>query len=267
MDFFNDCRKISNDITIALKPLIGTSKGAKVIGKGADGTPTTYIDKIAENIVLEYLREIEANVIVISEEAGVVKITPEAEDIIYLDPVDGTFNAISNIPIYALSVAYASKDTIIKAFISNLATGEIFTASKGKGALKDGKSLNTSDITNLHEASCALYTSKKEERIKQITPLFSSIRRTRHLGASALELAYVAAGRLDAYVDIRDSLRITDAAAGILLCTEAGGVVSSPDGNVLSFPDTIQSGSPIIASNGYLHDKIVNLITQNIEEE
>jgi myo-inositol-1(or 4)-monophosphatase len=267
MDFFNDCKKISNDITIAIKPLIGTKKGAKVAGMGADGTPTAYIDKVAEDTVLEYLHEIDANVIVISEEAGVVKITPEAEDMIYLDPVDGTFNAISNIPIYALSVAYASKGTIVKAFISNLATGEIFMANKGEGATKDGKSLNISTITNLHEASCALYASRKEQGIKQITPLFSSIRRTRHLGSSALELAYVAAGRLEAYVDIRNSLRITDAAAGLLLCTESGGVVSSPDGNVLSFPDTIQSGASIIASNGFLHDKIVSLITQNIEEK
>jgi len=267
MDFFNDCRKVSNDITIAMKPLIGTKKGAKIVGMGADGTPTAYIDKIAENIVLEYLRENEANVIVISEEAGFVKITREAEDIIYLDPIDGTFNALANIPIYALSVAYASKGTISKAFISNLATGEIFTAEKGKGAMIDRKSLNTSTVTNLHEASCALYTSQTEGGVKKVAPLFASIRRNRHFGASALELAYVAAGKLDAYVDIRKTLRITDAAAGILLCTEAGGIVSSPDGDVLSFPDTIQSGASIIASNGYLHDKIVSLIPQNIEEK
>ena len=266
MDFFNDCRKISNDITIAMKPLIGTKEGAKIVGMGADGTPTAYIDKIAEDIVLEYFRKIEANVIVISEEAGIVEITPDAEDIIYLDPVDGTFNAISNIPLYALSAAYSSKGTIMKGFVSNLATGEIFTAEKGKGAMKDGKSLNTSTVTNLHEAACALYTNQTKEGVKKITPLFSSIRRDRHLGASALELAYVAAGRFEAYVDIRETLRITDAAAGLLLCTEAGGIVTSPDGKLPSFPETIQSGASIIASNGYLHDKITSLITQDIEE-
>jgi len=250
-----------------MKPLIGTRKGGKVVGMGADGTPTTYIDKVAEDIILAYLHEIEANVIVISEEAGIVEITPGAEDIIYLDPIDGTFNALSNIPIYALSVAYASKGTVIHGFVSNLATGEIFTAHKGRGATKDGKSMNTSNITNLHEASCAVYTSQKEEEIKEMAPFFSSIRRTRHFGASALELAYVAAGRLDAYIDIRETLRITDAAAGLLLCTEAGGIVSSPDGNVLSFPDTIQSGASIIASNDYLHDKIIGVIAQNGEEK
>jgi myo-inositol-1(or 4)-monophosphatase len=267
MDFFYDCRKLSDEVAIAMKPLVGTRNGAKVVGMGADGTPTTYIDKIAEDVILEYLHEIEANVIVISEEAGIVEITPGAEDIIYLDPVDGTFNAIANIPIYALSVAYASKGTVMKGFVSNLATGEIFTADKGKGTTKGGEYLNTSCITNLHEASCAVYTSWDEERVKQITPLLSSIRRNRHLGASALELAYVAAGRLEAYVDIRGTLRMTDAAAGLLLCTEAGGVVSSPDGNVLSFPDTIRSGASLIASNSYLHPKIVNAITRKNEEK
>jgi myo-inositol-1(or 4)-monophosphatase len=267
MDFFNDCKEMSNDITIAMKPLIGRKEGAKVVGMGADGTPTAYIDKVAEDAVLEYLREIEANVIVISEEVGVVEITQGAEDIIYLDPVDGTFNAISNIPIYAFSIAYSSKSEIIKGFISNLATGEMFTASKGRGAMKDGKPLNISNVTNLHDASCALYINQKEEAIKQIAPLFSSIRRMRHFGASALELAYVAAGGIDAYIDLRGKVRITDAAAGLLLCSEAGGIVTSPDGKALSFPDTIQSGASIIASNGHLHDKIVNLITPNIEEK
>jgi len=267
MDFFNDCRKLSGEVAIAMKPLIGTRKGAKIVGMGADGTPTKYIDKIAEDIILEYLHEIEADVIVISEEAGIVEITPGAEDIIYLDPIDGTFNAISNIPIYALSVAYSSKNTVVKGFVSNLATGDIFIAEKGKGATKGGESLNVSNITNLHKASCAVYTSSEEEEIKQMTPLFSSLRRTRHLGASALELAYVAAGGLEAYVDFRGTLRMTDAAAGLLLCTEAGGLVSAPDGNVVSFPDTIQSGASIIASNGYVHDKIVSVITRNHEEE
>ena len=232
---------------------------------GADGTSTANIDKVAEDIVLEYLRKIEANVIVISEEVGMIEITPEAEDIIYLDPIDGTFNTRSNIPIYALSLAYASKGTLMRAFISNLATGEIFTADKGKGAMKDGASLNISNTTKMHDASFALYINQEEEAIKQIAPLFASIRRIRHFGASALELAYVAAGGLDAYIDLRGKLRITDAAAGLLLCTEAGGIVTTPDGNLLSFPDTIQSGASIIASNGYLHDKIISLIT-NTEE-
>ncbi|MCL2460804.1 MAG: hypothetical protein FWF19_05580, partial [Euryarchaeota archaeon] len=63
------------------------------------------------------------------------------------------------------------------------------------------------------------------------------------------------------------TLRMTDAAAGLLLCTEAGGIVSTPDGKELSFPETIRSGISIIASNGYLHDKIISVTTRNHEEK
>jgi len=263
MDFFAYCTKISDEIAIAINPYIGSRDGGKNVGMGADGTPTTYLDKLAEDIVLENLLEIEANVIVISEEAGVVEIRPGAQDIIYLDPIDGTFNAIANIPVYSLSMAYCSGGRLIKGFISNLATGEIFMAEKGKGATKDGKPIHTSPITDLREASCAMYLNLKDEGVDRLLSIASSMRRTRHLGSSALELAYVAAGSLDAYVDTRNLLRITDAAAGILLCEEAGGIVSAPDGTPLSLPDTIQSGIALIASNNHLYEKILALINQN----
>ena len=267
MDFFAYCTKIANEIEVAIKPYVGSRDGGKNVGMGADGTPTKYLDKLAEDIVLQNLFEIEANVIVISEEAGIVEITPGAQDIIYLDPIDGTFNAMTNIPLYSLSMAYCSGGELTKAFIANLATGEVFMAEKGKGATKDGKPINTSSVTSLREASCAVYINLKDENVERLLPLFSSMRRTRHLGSSALELAYVAAGCLDAYVDTRNRLRIIDIAAGILLCEESGGIVSAPDGTPLALPSTIQSGMSLIASNNHLYGKILALINQNEGEK
>ena len=267
MNFFAYCTKISGEIQVAIEPYIGTRDGGSNVGMGADGTPTTYLDKLAEDIVLKNLFEIEANVIVISEEAGIVEITPGAQDIIFLDPIDGSFNAIANIPLYSLSMAYCSGERLIKAFIANLATGEIFMAEKGKGAMKDGKPMNTSLVTNLCDASCAIYINLKDEKVERLLPIASSLRRTRHLGSSALELAYVAAGGLDAYVDSRNRLRITDIAAGILLCEEAGGIVSSLDGMPLSLPGTIQSGISLIASNNHLYEQILTMINQNDGEK
>ncbi|MDR2855179.1 MAG: bifunctional fructose-bisphosphatase/inositol-phosphate phosphatase [Methanomicrobiales archaeon] len=267
MDFFAYCTKISHEIAIAIDPYIGSKDGGKNVGMGADGTPTTFLDKLAEEIVLKNLHELEANVIVISEEAGIVEITPGAQDIIYLDPLDGTFNAIANIPIYSLSMAYCSEGKLTKGFVSNLATGEIFMAEKGKGATKDGKPIIPSSVSNLRDASCALYINLKDSKLDRFLPIISSVRRTRHLGSSALELAYVAAGSLDAYVDTRNRVRIIDVAAGILLCEEAGGVVSAPHGAPLSLPDSIQTGISLIASNSHLYEKILSLINQKNGEK
>jgi myo-inositol-1(or 4)-monophosphatase len=258
MDFLSDCRHISDEIKIAIQPFVGSKDGGKIVGMGADNTPTAYLDKIAEDVALSYLRDIEADVIVLSEEAGVVELEPGAQDIIYLDPIDGTFNAIVDIPVYALSMAYASHGEITHGFVSNLATDEIFMARKGHGTTKNGSTVHISDVTNLHDASCTIYTHK-QKKVEQLLQLSLSVRRVRHLGASSLELAYVAAGGLDAYVDTRGSLRITDAAAGMLLCTEAGGVLSDHNGMNPVFADSVRLGSSLIASNQHLYKEIVEL--------
>lgn len=84
------------------------------------------------------------------------------------------------------------------------------------------------------------------------------IRRWRLLGASALELCYVACGRLDGFVDMRNTLRVTDAAAGILICREAGGRVTLPDGSALEFPpDNVVSGRCVVATNRVIHRKVI----------
>ena len=86
------------------------------------------------------------------------------------------------------------------------------------------------------------------------------IRRWRLLGASALELCYIGAGRIDGFVDLRGTLRVTDAAAGMLVCTEAGGKVSDLNGDPLNFPEEVTVGRCIIATNGVLHHKVIEYL-------
>jgi myo-inositol-1(or 4)-monophosphatase len=86
------------------------------------------------------------------------------------------------------------------------------------------------------------------------------IRRWRLLGASALELCYVGAGRIDGFIDLRGTLRITDAAAGMLICTEAGGKVSDLNGDPLKFPEEVTIGKCIIATNSVLHHKVIEYL-------
>ena len=86
------------------------------------------------------------------------------------------------------------------------------------------------------------------------------IRRWRLLGASALELCYVGCGRIDGFVDVRGTLRVTDAAAGMLVCEEAGGTVSDLEGNALVFPDEVSVGRSLVATNGILHNKVIEYL-------
>ena len=90
--------------------------------------------------------------------------------------------------------------------------------------------------------------------------LGQKIRRWRLLGASALELCYVGCGRLDGFIDLRGTLRVTDAAAGMLFCEEAGGKVSDVQGKPVLFPDEVSVGKCLVATNGSLHRKVIEYL-------
>jgi myo-inositol-1(or 4)-monophosphatase len=90
--------------------------------------------------------------------------------------------------------------------------------------------------------------------------LGQKIRRWRLLGASALELCYTGCGRIDGFIDLRGTLRVTDAAAGMLVCTEAGGKVSDQNGNRIRFPSEVTTGRCIVATNGVLHHKVIEYL-------
>jgi myo-inositol-1(or 4)-monophosphatase len=244
-------------VSEAIRPLCGTEEGGKEIGMGADGTPTKLIDKIAEDIIISYLKEHKIGKILISEEIGKIVISGE-EGTVYLDPVDGTYNAEKNIPFYALSVAYGINGAIIKAFVKNLATGEEFCAEKGKGAYLNGSRIRVSSVSGLQMSAMSIYGKHFQQ--DRIFTLMQKIRRFRQFGASALELSYVAAGRIDGFVDLRSTLRVTDAAAGVLICEEAGGRVTDIQGNKIAFTDKVTLGTCLIATNSLLHQNVIKYL-------
>jgi len=257
MDFFSACNQISGLVEDHIEDLVGTHTGGETIGMGADLTPTKKIDKVAEDCVIEYLKEYPICSLLVSEEAGEVAFDGD-DGTIFLDPVDGTFNAVAGIPFYALSLAFSEGGTTKKGFVRNLSSRETFTAEKGRFARCDNKPISVSGVSRLDESAMSVYGRKFDPtRVMQIG---QKIRRWRLFGASALELCYVGCGRIDGFIDIRGTLRVTDAAAGILICTEAGGQVSDPEGNRVSFPDDVKSGRCVVATNGYLHHKVIEYL-------
>jgi myo-inositol-1(or 4)-monophosphatase len=225
---------------------------------GADGTPTKQIDQLAEDCVMAFLTDQPICSTLVSEEAGRVELGEGWPGTLFLDPVDGTYNAVAGIPFFALSMALALDEGVVAAFVRDLAGGETFTAVKGGGAFIDGSPVRVSGVDRLELSALSLYGQKFNPG--GILSLGQKVRRWRLLGASALELSYTGCGRIDGFIDLRGTLRVTDAAAGILICTEAGGRVSDLDGSPLQFPAEVTRGKCLVASNGRMHEKIIEYL-------
>ncbi|HDQ07471.1 MAG TPA: bifunctional fructose-bisphosphatase/inositol-phosphate phosphatase [Methanoculleus sp.] len=257
MHFLDSCAVMADKVEEAICGLAGDPRAGAVVGMGADGTPTKYIDKVAEDIIFGYLRDHGLCSGAISEEAGRCDM-PSGEGTVIVDPIDGTSNAISGIPYYALSIAREIDGHPEEAFIRDLAHHETFTALRGRGAWLDGRPIRVSETCRLDKATVSLYGRRYQP--ESLLGLGKRIRRWRLLGASALELAYVGAGRIDAFVDLRGSLRITDAAAGMLICREAGGLISGTDNTGIRYSGDVREGARLVATNGLLHAEIIGTL-------
>ena len=174
-----------------------------------------------------------------------------------VDPLDGTTNFLKGLPHWAVSIALCDGETPLNAIVYDPAKDELFTAEQGHGAFLNGQPINVSDEDRLQSALLATglpaggritYLPHSLQDIATTMPLTAGLRRW---GAAALDLAYVAAGRLDCYWE--RNLGAWDIAAGILLVQEAGGTVTPlwSDNSMLS------SGS-FLASNGILHDAVAS---------
>ena len=257
MEFLLACNQMAELVEESIRDLAGTPQGGITVKMGADLTPTKLIDQVAEDCIISYLHDDPLCSLLVSEEAGKVEF-PGNGGTIFLDPLDGTFNAIAGIPFYALSIAYAEGGVVEQAFVRNLASGETFTAVKGKYARCNDKTLMVSTVSQLDEAAMSVYGRKFDP--SRMMQLGQKIRRWRLLGASALELCYIGCGRIDGFVDLRETLRVTDAAAGMLVCTEAGGMVSDLDGREIWFPNEVTIGRCLVATNGVLHQKVIEYL-------
>lgn len=158
-----------------------------------------------------------------------------------------------------MSIAACTKEKVLTGVIFQPMSGELFIAEHGKGAFLNNAPIHVSKETSLDEAFLATgFPYNIQDRPAEcIDPLLSFLRRGLHirrLGSAALDLAYVAAGRFDAFFEIE--LQPWDMAAGMLLVQEAGGVISSYEGKA-RLP--LHSGS-IVASNAHIHQNMLNSV-------
>ncbi len=231
------------------------------IGKGAGGDKTFPIDKTAEDIIISSLQDLGEPLNVISEEAGLLDMRGGGYRVI-IDPIDGSKNAINGIPFYCTSIAVAGgaeMGSVFLSYVINLLTGDEFWAERGKGAFFGGRRITTQQDDILRLVAYEAQTPGRD--IPVIMPLLGASQRTRCLGATALDLAYVAYGAVSIFIAPAMS-RSYDFAGGWLLVREAGGVFTDLDGNSLEHLEiSLGRSAPLLASgNEALHDRALRLL-------
>ena len=233
-------QEVSKEVYNEVNSTIGSKQAKKIVGKGAGGDMTRHIDKRAEEIVIKFLERKKVSCILVSEECGIKIIGENPKDYVVLDGIDGTSNAIRRIPFISISIAHATEPylhSVDVGLVMDLARGITFSAETGKGAYEDRGLLEPSSITSLMEGIFSvklpvnMNPKEIQREITRLMPLISNMRKLRQLGSIALEMCYVASGRLDACVDLRHKIRATDLASAYLILREAGGVMLNPEGN------------------------------------
>lgn len=225
------------------------SEFGRKLGMGADGTPTKWVDDVAEREVLRLVEQSDVELNVLSEESGFVD--HGAERTLVVDPIDGTTNALRGIPVFCVSLAICTDRLadVDLALVRNVPTGETFEATRDEGATLDGRTL-TAEAAGDGRFMVSLRAGRGGLDPARLDELFDAmnVRDHRHLGSATLEMCYVAQGALDLYVLPHRSLRVTDVAASALVLREAGGFVVDLDGQDLDMPLDIQARTPVVAA-------------------
>ena len=175
-----------------------------------------------------------------------------------VDPLDGTTNYVHGFPFYAVSVAVAHEGQLAAGAVFDPMANECFTAARGLGARLNGQPISVSKVTSLDQSLVAVsfppHPTPNDPDILaflRVSPECQAIRRT---GSAAINLAYVACGRLDAHW--AHSIHSWDSAAGVLLIEEAGGIVTSFNGG----PYNVANGDYFVANSRELFDQIAPLL-------
>lgn len=218
-------------------------------------------DQESEKIIIKRLSKEYPEYKITSEECGSNSIQSEYEW--FIDPIDGTTNFIHGLPQFAISIGLCKNKIPILGVIYDPFKKELFTAEKGKGSYLNNKIIKVSKLPTIESAIfCTGIPWRKKDYsgvyIETLRALMDakcgSIRR---LGSAALDLAYVASGRVDGYWEW--NLEPYDIAAGIIIVTEAGGYISDAKNTKNYF----QSGN-IIAANKELHRKIIETLDNKL---
>ncbi len=219
----------------------------------------TYVDKVSERMLIVELSKLIPSAGFIAEEGTSTKVGEEFNWII--DPLDGTTNFIHSIPLYAISIALKQHDEIVVGVVYEINLKECFYAWKGGAAFLNESIIKVSETADINDSLIATgfpyYDySRLGDYMNIFTYLLQNSRGLRRLGSAAVDLAYVACGRFEAFYEY--GLRPWDVAAGAFIVQQAGGINTDFSGG-----DNYIFGKEIISCNKNMNDAFTELIKSN----
>jgi len=221
-------------------------EGVEAASKGVNDF-VTNIDRAAEAEIINILHEAYPHHAFLAEESGA---SGNADTTWIIDPLDGTTNFMHGFPVFAVSIACQVRGRMEHAVVYDPMRQEIFTASRGSGAYLESRRLRVSRQRDLQGSLIATGFPYRENLqyvdnyLGMLKTVMASAAGVRRPGAAALDLAYVAAGRVDGFFEI--GLKIWDTAAGTLLIREAGGLIGTLDGGEYRQNGNVVAGNPRI---------------------
>lgn len=215
------------------------------------------VDTGAESRIREVLDRAVPGAVVVGEELSPTASTV-GETVFVVDPLDGTTNFLHGFPVYSVSIGAMIEGEVVAGVILDVPHGELFTATAGGGAFRDGQAMHVSSVNRPGRALVGTgfpfknleFLDSYVRQFERITLAQCGIRRA---GSAALDLASVACGRFDGFWELR--LAPWDIAAGLLLVREAGGRVTDLEGR-----DIVPAHSPVVATNGHLHEWLLECL-------
>jgi len=217
----------------------------------------TEVDRKSEDYLLSAIQDQFPHHSVITEERGYIP--GESDHVWYIDPLDGTVNYAHGVPIFSVSIAYAEKGEVILGGILDPMQEEYFYAERGSGAWLNGQRLHVSDAATLDKSLLVTgfpydIRTNPANNLNHYVNFSLRSRGVRRLGSAAIDLAYVAAGRLDGFWEIR--LHTYDIAAGSLIVEEAAGKVTDIGGG----PNILSPAPSILATNSHIHSQMMAVL-------
>ena len=221
--------------------------------------PVTDVDRRSEALMLDEIRSRYPYHRIITEESG--NLAGQDCCIWYIDPLDGTVNFTHGVPIFSVSIAFAQDDRLELGVVYDPILDECFSAERGRGAWLNGKPIHVSGARDL-DHSLLVTGFPYDIRTNPVKNLDNYARFTlrsqgvRRLGSAALDLCYIAAGRLDGYWET--VLFAYDMAAGALIAEEAGAVVTDLYGGA----DYLASPQSVLAANAVIHGQMLAVLQE-----
>jgi len=214
----------------------------------------TEADEKAEQKIREVLEESFPHYGMLTEESG--ELEGEADARWIVDPLDGTTNYVHGVPFFSVSIALERDDEVVLGVVHDPMANETYAAERGEGATLNGEFIGVSETDELVRALVGTSYPDDPGELPSSLDLFGRftnlVRGMRRLGSGALDLCYVAAGRLDGCYE--QGFSAWDIAAGVLILEEAGGEATSYQGSELDFED-----KGLVASNRLLHPSLVDV--------